>query len=77
MTQEEFEGWSTMRETQEVKHYLNELRENYSEQIHNLLTNCNDSKIIGLQGCRLQGMIVGLNSILELGWEDVGGEEDV
>ncbi len=77
MTLEEFEGWSAMRETQEVKHYLNELRENYSEQIHNLLTNFNNQETIGLQGSRLQGMIVGLNSIIELGWEDIGGTEDV
>lgn len=77
MNLEEFDGWLGMRETREVKDYLVELRDNYREQIHNLLTQCNDPSTINIQAVRLQGMIVGINALLEMEWTDVGGTDDV
>lgn len=76
MTKEEFEGWKSIRPTQEVRAYLNELKDNYIELQHQLLTNCNEPHTIALQGVRLEGMITGINNFLDLVWEDVGGPEE-
>lgn len=76
MTLEEFEGWTHQRETREVKDFLVALRDNYSELLHNLMSNCNSAEEMSIQGARLQGMIVGINSLLEIEWGDVGGEDE-
>lgn len=76
MTKEEFEGWLSIRPTQEIKNYITELRANREELLHNLCSTCTDTQILAIQASRLMGMITGLNSILEITWEDVGGNDE-
>jgi hypothetical protein len=76
MTKEEFEGWKSYRPTQEVRAYLTELKGNYLELQHQLLTNCSEVETIALQAVRLEGMITGINNFLDIAWEDVGGQEE-
>lgn len=71
MTKDEFEHWKHWGVTQEILKYASERRQEHDEMLHELLNGCNSQELIGLQGARLQGMITGINTILEIDWEDL------
>lgn len=76
MTQEEFDGWRAIQPTREILRYLEDERQNLDDLLHQLCINCTDTQTFAVQAARVQGMIVGLNKLLEIEWSDVGGPED-
>lgn len=71
MTKDEFEHWKHWGVTQEILRHGKERVTGWDEMLHELMNGCTSQELIGLQGARLQGMITGMNTILEIDWEDL------
>ena len=76
MTQEEFTHWKQFEPTVEIRKYGEEVRQGWDDLLHNLCGSCTSPDTLAVQAARLQGMILGINTILEMEWSDVGGPED-
>jgi hypothetical protein len=76
VTQEEFTHWKQFEPTVEILKYGKEVRFGWDELLHNLCSSCTTTDTLAVQAARLQGMILGINTILEMEWGDVGGPED-
>ena len=71
MTKEEYDNWKASSVTQGFLAYVKEIRENRQELQLQLAAQCNDMNTLALQTARVGGMITGLNTLLEVTWEDI------
>lgn len=71
MTKETFDDWKSSQSTQAILSKLEERRKEKEELMVELAAGCTSVETLSLQAARLAGMVIGLNEILELTWEDM------